>query len=336
LRLSVIVVAFGKETLLSQCLRSIDIALEMVGAEAEVIVVFNRVSDGSREKLQEPARADVTIDNDRNLGFTGGVAAGLARARGDWVALVNDDCVVEPAALSELLAAGAARADIGSVAAQILFAAPGDTINSAGLEIDELGVAYERLLGESVSAGEKHVVEVFGASGGAALYRRAMLEAVGGFDESFFAYLEDADLAWRAHMHGWLSVYAPGAVVRHHHSTTLGHRSSAKYYLVGRNRVRMLAKNATRAQLLRHGLAMIAYDLSYVAFVAAREATFAPLRGRLRGLREWRTYRTAGAPHRRPVRLARSAGIGGALRRDRSYGRAGVGLASTGDNLRSF
>jgi GT2 family glycosyltransferase len=320
LRVSVIVVAFGKETLLLECLRSVDMAVETLGTEAEVIVVLNRVSASCRQKLYRSTPAHLLIDNDRNLGFAGGVAAGLARARGEWVALVNDDCVVEPAALSELLAAGARHADIGSVAAQILFAAPGDTINSAGIEIDELGVAYERMLGESVAAAETHAVEVFGASGGAALYRRAMLEAVGGFDESFFAYLEDADLAWRARMHGWLSVYAPDAVVRHHHSTTLGHRSSQKYYLVGRNRIRMLAKNATRAQLLRHGLGMIAYDLSYVAFVGVRERTLAPLRGRLRGLREWRFYRAAGASRRCPVRLSPRRGIRGALRRDRAYG----------------
>jgi hypothetical protein len=90
----------------------------------------------------------------------------------------------------------------------------------------------------------------------------------------------------------------------------------------------MLAKNATRSQLLRHGLRMVAYDLSYVAFAAAKEATLAPLRGRLRGLREWGIYRTAGESHRRPVRLARSTGIRGALRRDRAYGQSSgrVGL----------
>jgi GT2 family glycosyltransferase len=148
-----------------------------------------------------------------------------------------------------------------------------------------------------------------------------MLDAIGDFDESFFAYLEDADLAWRARMCGWRSVYAPRAIVRHHHSSTLGHRSPQKYMLVGRNRVRMLAKNATVSQLIRRGLAIVAYDLVYVAYVALRARTLAPLQGRIAGLREWRKYRDAGRPTRRPIRMPRSPGLLAALRRDRAYGR---------------
>jgi GT2 family glycosyltransferase len=320
MRVSAIVVAFGKDALLEDCLRSLDAALEAVEGETEVIVVLNRISDTARRELESSAQPRVLVDTGDNLGFAGGVAAGLARARGEWVAIINDDCVVEPEALAELLRAGSAGEDIGSVAAQILFAGAGGTINSAGIEVDELGVAHERLLGQPAAGSENEVVEVFGASGAAALYRRAMLEGVGGFDQSFFAYLEDADLAWRARMHGWRCVYAPRAVARHHHSETLGHRSSPKYYLVGRNRVRMLAKNATGAQLRRHGLSMIVYDLLYLTYVAATARTLAPLRGRLRGLREWGSYRSCGVPHRRAVRLRPPPGLRAALERDRAYG----------------
>ena len=74
---------------------------------------------------------------------------------------------------------------------------------------DRLGIGFDRLLGEPVSASEDRPVEVFGASGGAALHRRRMLDEVGGMDESFFFALDDVDLAWRAHMHGWRCMYAP-------------------------------------------------------------------------------------------------------------------------------
>jgi GT2 family glycosyltransferase len=220
-----------------------------------------------------------------------------------------------------MLAAGATGADIGSVAATILFADREDTINSAGIEVDELGVAHERLLGERATAGGTEIVDVFGASAGAALYLRAMLNDVGGFDESFFAYLEDADLAWRARMRGWRCVFAPGAVVRHHHSTSLGHRSPDKYFLVGRNRVRMLAKNAPGSQLLTRALAIASYDLAYIAYAAATAHTLAPLRGRLNGLRQWHLYRRAGQPYRGAAALTRAAGLREALRRDRTYRR---------------
>jgi GT2 family glycosyltransferase len=215
-----------------------------------------------------------------------------------------------------MLAAVASRPDVGAVATRMLFVRDG-RINSAGLGIDRLGVAYDRHIGEPADAGEGPPVDVFGASGGGALLRRAMLADVGGFDDSFFLYLEDADLAWRARMRGWATVYVPAAVVRHHHSASSGHGSPFKYELVGRNRVRMLAKNMGTPQLLRRAPAILAYDLGYVVVVATLDRTLAPLRGRLSGLREWRRYRRIGAG-RLPVELDPPLGLRAAMRRRRA------------------
>ena len=223
--------------------------------------------------------------------------------------------VTDAGAVEELLAVGRSAPDVGSVAAQMRFA--GDRagiINSAGIGIDRLGIAFDRLLGQPVEASETEPVEVFGACCGAALLRRAMLDDVGGFDETFFFGLDDADLAWRAQMRGWRCLYAPAAVVHHEHSATARHGSSLKYFHVGLNRVRMLAKNADGRQLRRYGPAMIGYDLAYVVFAALTDRTLAPLRGRMQGLREWRTYRRAGAA-RRPVELAPTRGLRAALAR---------------------
>jgi GT2 family glycosyltransferase len=314
---SAIVVAYAEDEAVARCLRSVELALAEVAGETELIVVLNRPVDRSRHAFRD---SWIVVEPGRNLGFTGGVSAGLARARGQWVALVNDDSIVEANAIAELLSAGEASDDVGSVAAQIRFASRVDTINSAGIEVDGLGIAYERLLGEPTTRSGNEVEDVFGASAGAALYRRIMLEELGGFDESFFAYLEDADLAWRARMQGWRCVYAPRAVVLHHHSVSLGHRSEEKYFLVGRNRIRMLAKNATRGQLLRRWWAMALYDLAYVAFGIVTARSLAPLRGRLSGLQDWSSYRAAGRPYRGSVELASPAGLRRALRRDRAYG----------------
>jgi len=81
----------------------------------------------------------------------------------------------------------------------------------------------------------------------------------------------------------------------------------------------MLAKNATSAQLRRHGAAMIAYDLAYVSYAALRAGTLAPLRGRLDGIRDWRRYRALGRGTRRPVGFSPTGGLRTALRRDRAY-----------------
>jgi GT2 family glycosyltransferase len=306
MRLSAIVVAFGKEELLETCLSSVEAALAQVEGETELVVVVN--------------------DPSANRGFAGGVAEGLATARGEWIALVNDDCTLEPEALAELLAAAEGRADVGSVAAQVRFAGDEATINSAGIDVDELGVASERRLGEPAAAIDPEVVEVFGASATLALYRRFMLDSLGGLDTSFFAYLEDADLAWRARMAGWRCLLAPRAIGRHLHSSTLGHGSDAKHLYVGRNRVRMLAKNASAAQLRRKLLAILAYDLVYVAHAAVADRTLAPLVGRLEGIGDWRAYRRAGGSQRREVELSPPPGLLAARRRARVY-RAAAGEA---------
>ena len=158
--------------------------------------------------------------------------------------------------------------DVGTIALQMRFSTRPETVNSAGIGVDVLGVAYDRFLGTPTDGPASEPAEVFGACAGAALYRRAMLDEIGGFDRGYFLYLEDADVAWRARMAGWRALYVPDAVVWHHHSATAKHGSSFKYFHVGRSRVRLLARNADRRQLLRYGAAMLAYDLGYIAFVA--------------------------------------------------------------------
>jgi GT2 family glycosyltransferase len=163
-------------------------------------------------------------------------------------------------------------------------------------------------------------IEVFGATGTAAIYRRAMLDDIGGFDASYGSYYEDVDVAWRARMRGWRCLVAARAVVHHKHSASFGHGSASKHYLVGRNRIRTLAKDASRGQLCRSLLLIVAYDSAYVAYAAVRHRTLAPLRGRLQGLAEWRRYRRSGATLRTPVQLARPPGFRAALARDKIYG----------------
>ncbi len=315
--LSTIVVAFGKDELFAECLENVERALARVKGDSELLVVLNRASPAARDRLASTSA--IAVEGSPELGYAGAIERGLALARGEWIALVNDDCRVEPDAFTEMLAAGNSSPAIGSVATQIRFADRPGRVNSAGIELDRLGIARELRVGVPVGSIEGAGIEVGGASGTLGLYRRTMLDDVGGFDATFFAYLEDADLAWRAQMAGWRCVLAPSAVAFHHHSATLGHGSAAKHRLVGRNRVRMLAKNAT-ARRLRAGLVpIVAYDLLYVAHVAVTGRTLAPLAGRIEGLAEWRRYRAAGRNGRRELELPPSPGLRAALARNRNY-----------------
>jgi GT2 family glycosyltransferase len=317
IRVSAVVVNFQQRDLLRCCLSSLRDALRPVTGGHEIIVVDNGSSDGSVEMVCTEFPEARLVELTENTGFAGGVGAGIRHASGDWVLCVNNDATVALDSIEELLrVADGGGDDVGSVAARMVFADRPELINSAGLEIDRLGIASDRLLGESVAASESEPVEVFGTSAGAALYRAAMLAQVP-FDESFFAYYEDVDVAWRARMKGWRSIYAPGAVVHHHHSATSRHGSSFKYYWSGRNRVRVLARNATGRQLALYGLGMVAFDLAYIVFVLARDRTTAPIRGRIDGLRSWREDRVDGAPGRCAVVLPPFLGFRAALKRAR-------------------
>jgi GT2 family glycosyltransferase/glycosyltransferase involved in cell wall biosynthesis len=317
---STIIVNHERRDLLQICLESLERALGAVNEDTELIVVDNGSRDGSVELVRERFPAVKVVALERNEGFAGGVSRGIDAAQGEWIAVFNNDTTVEPDAVALMLDAGRLHPRVGSVAAQMRFADRRDVLNSAGLELDRLGIAADRLVGKRVDDhGPRMPYEVFGATGGAAIFRRAMLDQVGGFDESFFAFFEDADLAWRAHSHGWRALYSPEAVVYHHHSATAQHGSPAKLYLVGRNRVRTLAKNATAGMLLVNGPWMLAYDAAYVAFASVTGRTLAPLRGRVDGLREWRSYRRTGASHRRPLTLRRPLGFRRALQRHKRY-----------------
>jgi GT2 family glycosyltransferase len=314
--LDVIVIAHRNAETIDPCLESARKALAHIPDGGELIVVLNDASTSVREQTSDTGAR--VVETPANLGFAGGAMAGIDESGADWVALLNDDVVLDEDALQRLLATGRSAGDIGSVAPQIRFASFPNTLNSAGLSVDTLGIASERLLGVTIDeAGEES--EIFGASGAATLYRRAMLDAVGGLDRSFFAYYEDADLAWRARMRGWRCRYQPAAVAYHLHSASFAHGSTRKWYLVGRNRVRMLAKNGSRQLLVRRGVPMVAYDIAYVGYVAVTARSLAPLRGRIRGLLEWTSFRRAGAAGRVPIRLDDAGGMRAALRRQRLY-----------------
>jgi len=319
---SAVVVNYRRRDLLDACLRTLREALAALDAGSETIVVDNGSDDGSAELVRRRYREVDLLALSHNVGFAGAVNRAMTRASAEWVLLLNNDATIAPEAVVHLLRAGQSSADVGSVAAQMRFAAPPRAINSAGIEVDRLGVAYDRLLGRLPDESEREPVEVFGPSAGAGLYRRTMLERIGGFDDSFFVFLEDVDVAWRARMAGWRCLYAPGAVVHHHHSATAGHASAFKHFHVGVNRMRVLAKNADGRHLARYGIAIVTYELAYVAYACVGDRTLAPVRGRLLGVRQWRSYRRKGAASRRPVALASVQGLRGALARRAAWAAA--------------
>lgn len=300
--------------------------LRDLGDRAEIVVVDNGAAEGALPAVDTDLRAVPAVrwlPQDRNRGFAGGAAAGIDASNSEWILLLNNDAEFSQGSITDLL--DAARGEqIGAVCPVMVFKADPERINSAGIVVDENGVARDALLGQPVADLPRTPFGVWGCSGGAAMYSRAMLDAIGGFDREYFMYYEDVDVAWRAQVRGWKSLCCPSVRVVHEHSATSRHASAFKLYWSGRNRVRLLAQNLPAAQLRRRFASIVGYELLYVAYYGARYRTAAPLRGRIAGLRAWRAVRVDRPP---AISLPPAAGIRAALRRNRAV-RA---LGSSGD-----
>ena len=237
---STVVVNWNRADLMAACLRSL--AAQRF-QDFEVIVVDNGSTDGSRDLLRSQEFNQVRrIENTENRGFCAANNQGLAIARGEYVALLNNDAEAEPPWLGELVDAIRNREDVGMAASKIRVFEDPTTIDKAGHLIFPDGQNRGRGTGERDQGQYDQLEEVAWPDGSAALYRRAMLEQIGGFDEDFFAYADDAELGLRAQIAGWRCIYVPTAVVNHHHGSTLGRYSEQRLFLIERNRVWLAAK----------------------------------------------------------------------------------------------
>lgn len=300
-RVSVVIVNWNGRDLLGACLATLE---KQTYTDFETIVVDNGSTDGSVDLLQpflapfpEPVEGNRAVEgnnpgtgaprirliaNPENRGFAAANNQAINASQAEFIATLNNDAYPEPEWLLELVQAMDADSQIGSCASKMLFAGRPGVINSAGIAIDRVGIAWDRLGGRP-DAGDDPPGEVFGACAGAALYRRSMLDRIGLFDEDFFAYLEDVDLAWRAQAAGWRAFYVPSARVMHYHSATGVEGSPFKSRLLGRNKLWLLAKNYPWPQLLWYSPLVAVYDLGSV-FVALLHGDPNPAVGRLQAL----------------------------------------------------
>lgn len=256
---SIIVVNFNGRRMIGACLSSLH---AQTYRENEIIVVDNGSTDDSVSWIRETFPDVRIVALSINRGFAGGNNAGLAVSRGEFIATINNDARGDPTWLEEMIGLTRGRPDVGMVASKMLFADAPGTINSAGIAIDRAGFAWDRLGGSPDV--EDGVAEVFGPCAGAALYRRALFDDVGAFDDDFFMYLEDVDLAWRARLAGWRCLYAPRARVLHDHSATSIDTSPFKGYHLGRNKVWLIAKNYPSPDVWLYLPIVVGYDLAAI------------------------------------------------------------------------
>ncbi len=242
--ISVAVINWNRREYLRACLTSL---AGQRGANFEVIVVDNGSSDGSADMARSEFGMRV-IANAANLGFCAANNQAFAAARGEFIALLNNDAEAAPDFLANLRRAFDAAPDIGMAAAKVLvWEDPRrigriDRIDKVGHLIYPDGQNRGRGTGEIDRGQYDRVAECLWPDGCAAMYRRTMLEAIGGFDEDFFMFADDAELGLRGRIAGWRCLYMPGAVVRHHRGASLDAGSTRRIFLIERNRVLLAAK----------------------------------------------------------------------------------------------
>ena len=261
-------------------------ALEHLGRQTvdhDIIVVDNGSTDGTAEHLEQTFPHVRVVRLPENLGFGRAVNRGLELVETDAVVLVNNDVLCRPDFLEHMLAPFADES-VGSVAGVLLQHDRPDLVDSAGIELDTTlrswDALWNRPVVELAAAGEP-----VGPCGGAAAYRTDDLRRVDGFDETFFAYWEDVDLALRLRLAGRRCVRAPSARALHKHGQTLGAASPLQRRLEAFGRGYVLARYrvAHVGVATRLKIAALDWPVLVVHLLVRREA--GPLRERWRGTR---------------------------------------------------
>ena len=248
---SVIIPNFNGAALLPRCLEALS---RQSFRDFEVILVDNGSTDGSG-RAAPPAGLELRrLELESNSGFTGACNRGWRESRGRFIAVLNNDAAPEPGWLAALVAAADSSAQAGMVASRVLSMREPGTVDSLGLLPARNGLVYLRGRGEPDRPDSElpATEEVFGPSGVAALYRREMLDQIGFFAEAYFAYYEDADLAFRGRWAGWHCLLAHRARVLHLHSATADAMDLPKTYYLHRNRFWTVWRNWPLAAFLRY------------------------------------------------------------------------------------
>jgi GT2 family glycosyltransferase len=294
---AVVIVNYDGEALLPDCLAAL--AAQTLAPE-EIVVADNGSRDGSVALLRARHPAVRVLELGHNFGFAGGANRGVRATSAAWACVLNSDATPAPDWLAELTAAP--RDERTWALGSVLVSAATGRIESAGDQYSAAGYAYKLLRDRPLDDLPAEPYPVFAAPGAAPVFRRDVFDALGGYEERFFLYYEDVDLAFRAVLAGWHALLVPSARVVHRLGATTRSHARARFY-VARNSawcaVRCLPQTGPRS-LARRWLVELRTNrprrLAPVE-VAGRLAGLAGLPRALRERREIQAARTAPLEH---------------------------------------
>jgi GT2 family glycosyltransferase len=292
---TLVVLSFNGRDLLAATLPSV------LAQGRDVVVVDNGSGDGTAAWLREQWPHVGVLELPENVGVAAALNRGLAGVDSELVALLNNDVELAPGWLDPLVAALRAHPEAASATGKLLRYHDRERIDAAGDVLLRSAAVVNRGAGE-LDRGQYDCAEaVFGACAGAALYRRAAFDAVGPFDETYFAYLEDVDWAMRAQLAGFAARYEPAAVGFHMGGATTSRRAGFYGRLQQRNQLLLVAKTFPAGTLARHGWRIAATQLVSLA-ASARGGV---LRAHLGAWGEAARMMPAALRHRRALRRGR-------------------------------
>jgi len=228
--ISIIIPNYNGDCFLPACLDSI---YHQDYSDFEVILVDNASFDQSVAIVRDRYPAVTIIENRTNRGYAGGCNDGIHSASGDYLLFLNTDTILSGDFLSVMYSSAIKRPEYGMYAPKIIY--PDGSLQAAGSCASLSGSSWERGKGERDLYPYDIPCEVFGPYGAAALFSRELIEKTNGFDEDFFLFVEETDLAFRARLAGYSCWYEPGAVVIHYHGGTVGRTSDMALYYLHRN-----------------------------------------------------------------------------------------------------
>ena len=275
-KLSIIIVIYKNLSDLEICLKSISTQenLEFEYSEIEILVVDNCPEDSENVQIAHKYPWIKVINNPTNTGYAGGNNIGIDKALGKWLLILNPDTILHPEALNALLKTAKANPK-ALINAKLLN--PDGSINACGNILHYTGITTCQGLNEP-SKNYQGTQKVSLISGAAFLVQRKIMQALGGFDDLYFMYLEDADLSLRAKLKGYDLLCASDAQITHNY--TLG-MSSQKFYYLERNRLLMLFKLLTTKTLWLMLPALLLTELATWAFALIKGGAY--LKAKLQG-----------------------------------------------------
>jgi GT2 family glycosyltransferase len=216
---SVAVVTYNSARVIATCLHSIR---AQTYRRLEVLIIDNASTDATLRVIEDTGLSLRLLENKTNLGFAGAHNQAIRLSQGAYYLALNPDVIMAKDFVERLVSGALLNPRVGSVSGKLVRAEPREgaaLLDSTGIYMTPALRHLDRGSGESDQGQYECRQYVFGASGAAALYRRAMLDDIAFdgqyFDEDYFAYREDADLAWRAQLRGWRCLYTPDAIARH-------------------------------------------------------------------------------------------------------------------------